>query len=70
MRTSTKDCVYGLKCRMQSAKRSSTSGKDSVLSDKPTLPDADALIFTKYLNWQYESELRIWSTLNESEGGL
>jgi hypothetical protein len=37
---------------------------------RPTLPDAEALIFTKYANWHYEEELRIWAALNESEGGL
>jgi len=37
---------------------------------RPTLPDAEALIFTKYANWQYEQELRIWAALNESDDGL
>lgn len=41
-----------------------------VLPAKPSLADANALIFTKYSNWQYEKELRIWAALNESEGGL
>ena len=31
------------------------------LPAKPSLPDAEALIFTKYVNWQYEQELRIWA---------
>jgi hypothetical protein len=34
------------------------------------LADAEALLFTKYENWQYEQELRIWAALNESDGGL
>lgn len=36
----------------------------------PVLSDAETLIFTKYANWQYEQELRIWVALNESDGGL
>jgi hypothetical protein len=40
------------------------------LPAKPSLPDAEALIFTKYVNWQYEQELRIWVALNTCENGL
>ena len=36
----------------------------------PVLADADALIFTKYANWQYEQEIRIWAALDEQEDGL
>jgi Protein of unknown function (DUF2971) len=40
------------------------------LPAKPSLPDAEALIFTKYVNWQYEQELRIWASLNDCDNGL
>ncbi len=40
------------------------------LPAKPSLPDAQALIFTKYVNWQYEQELRIWASLNTCCNGL
>jgi Protein of unknown function (DUF2971) len=40
------------------------------LPARPTLPDAEALIFTKYVNWQYEQELRIWASLNSCDNGL
>jgi Protein of unknown function (DUF2971) len=40
------------------------------LPAKPSLPDAEALIFTKYVNWQYEQELRIWASLNTCDHGL
>jgi len=36
----------------------------------PVLADADAVIFTKYANWQYEQEIRIWAALDEKEDGL
>jgi hypothetical protein len=36
----------------------------------PTLADANALVFTKYINWQYEQEIRVYAALNESEDGL
>ena len=31
----------------------------------PVLADADAVIFTKYANWQYEREIRVWAALDE-----
>lgn len=40
------------------------------LPAEPSLTDAEILIFTKYINWQYEQELRVWAALNESESGL
>jgi hypothetical protein len=40
------------------------------LPARPLLPDAEALIFTKYVNWQYEQELRIWASLNTCDNGL
>jgi hypothetical protein len=40
------------------------------LPSKPSLLDAEALLFTKYVNWQYEEELRIWVALNACENGL
>ena len=40
------------------------------LPTRPSLPDAEALIFTKYVNWQYEQELRIWASLNTCDNGL
>jgi hypothetical protein len=40
------------------------------LPARPSLPDAEALIFTKYVNWQYEQELRIWASLNTRDNGL
>jgi len=36
----------------------------------PTIADAEALIFTKYANWRYEQEVRVWAALNEKEDGL
>jgi hypothetical protein len=40
------------------------------LPSKPSLLDAEALLFTKYSNWSYEQELRVWVALNENENGL
>jgi hypothetical protein len=40
------------------------------LPSKPALADANALLFTKYENWKYEKEIRVWAALNQSEGGL
>lgn len=34
------------------------------------LADAEKLHSTKYINWKYEQEIRVWAALNESEGGL
>jgi hypothetical protein len=36
----------------------------------PTLADAEALLFTKYINWKYEQEIRVWTALNDSEQGF
>jgi hypothetical protein len=36
----------------------------------PGPADADALLFTKYANWQYEQEIRVWAVLNERDDGL
>jgi len=32
--------------------------------------DADVLLFTKYINWKYEEEIRVWAALNDSDQGL
>jgi hypothetical protein len=40
------------------------------LPPKPASADANALLFTKYENWKYEKEIRVWAALNESDGGL
>jgi hypothetical protein len=36
----------------------------------PTWADAEALLFTKYKNWEYEQEIRMWATLEDQESGL
>lgn len=36
----------------------------------PGPADSDALLFTKYANWAYEEEIRIWAALNEKEDDL
>jgi hypothetical protein len=36
----------------------------------PTLADADVLHSTKFINWKYEQEIRVWAELNDSEQGL
>ena len=36
----------------------------------PTVADADVLLFTKYINWKYEEEIRVWAALNDSDQGL
>src|ERR1035437_210224 len=37
---------------------------------KPTLAHAEALLFTKFSNWEYEREIRIWVGLTDEEDGL
>ena len=32
--------------------------------------DAEKLLFTKYVSWKYEQEIRVWAELNDSERGL
>jgi len=34
----------------------------------PDIDIAEAMVFTKYKHWQYESEVRIWATLKEKSG--
>jgi hypothetical protein len=39
----------------------------------PTSPgkaDSDRMLFTKYANWKYEKEIRMWAALNDKEGNL
>jgi hypothetical protein len=36
----------------------------------PTRADAEALLFTKYKNWEYEQEMRMWARLEDQEAGL
>ena len=35
-----------------------------------TLADAEAMLFTKYSNWKYEQEIRMWAQLKDPEDGL
>lgn len=35
-----------------------------------TLADADAMLFTKYSNWKYEQEMRMWAKLDNAENEL
>jgi hypothetical protein len=32
--------------------------------------DSEWMLFTKYLNWKYEQEVRMWAALNEKDGDL
>jgi hypothetical protein len=34
------------------------------------LSHAQTTIFTKYINWSYEKEIRVWAEIKEEEGGL
>ncbi|HXM22427.1 MAG TPA: DUF2971 domain-containing protein [Terriglobales bacterium] len=36
----------------------------------PVLGDAETLLFTKFINWKYEQEIRVWAALNSKEDGL
>jgi hypothetical protein len=38
--------------------------------DPPTMADAEAMLFTKFSNWQYEQEIRVWAQLNDEEDGM
>jgi hypothetical protein len=33
----------------------------------PTMADSDRMLWTKFNNWAYEEEIRIWATLDEHE---
>lgn len=35
-----------------------------------TVEHTEAMLFTKFSNWSYEQEIRIWTDLSESEDGL
>jgi hypothetical protein len=34
------------------------------------LSHAQTTIFTKYINWSYEKEIRVWAEMKQEEGGL
>lgn len=36
----------------------------------PTLVDAERMLFTKYHNWRYEKEIRVWVRLEDQEDGM
>jgi len=36
----------------------------------PCLNDAEVVLFTKFNNWAYEQEIRVWAALNEKENGI
>lgn len=36
----------------------------------PSSVDAEALLFTKFSNWAYEQEIRVWAPLNDQVDGL
>jgi hypothetical protein len=38
--------------------------------ESPTLEHSDAILFTKFCNWEYEQEVRIWVDLTDEEDGL
>lgn len=40
------------------------------LPEPPTFADAQAMIFTKFKDWAYEEEIRVWVQLNDEEDGL
>jgi hypothetical protein len=37
---------------------------------RPSLVNAKELLFTKYRNWAYEQEIRMWAELKDEEDGL
>ncbi len=53
------------KCR-----RVEYTSKRLALPARPELVDARALLFTKYMNWAYEREIRVCASLNTEENGL
>jgi hypothetical protein len=36
----------------------------------PTKEDSERILFTKYINWEYEQEVRMWARLNEKDNNL
>ncbi len=36
----------------------------------PGLDDAEVMLFTKFSNWAYEQEIRVWAALNDRENGI
>ena len=36
---------------------------------RPALADANALLFTKFISWDYEQEIRVWAELRQRENG-
>jgi hypothetical protein len=38
--------------------------------ESPTMADSDRMLWTKFDNWAYEQEIRIWAGLDEHEGGI
>lgn len=38
--------------------------------ESPTTADTDSMLWTKFTNWAYEEEIRIWAALNEHEDGV
>ena len=37
---------------------------------QPTVAEAETMLFTKYINWKYEQEVRVWVALNDRENNL
>jgi hypothetical protein len=38
--------------------------------ERLTLAISEKTLFTKYINWKYEQEIRMWAALNEKEEGI
>ena len=38
--------------------------------ESPTMADSDRMLWTKFDNWAYEEEIRVWAALDEHEGGI
>jgi hypothetical protein len=38
--------------------------------DSPGAEDMNLMLWTKFINWAYEEEIRIWATLQEHEDGI
>lgn len=34
------------------------------------MADSDRMLWTKFDNWAYEEEIRVWAALDEHEGGI
>lgn len=62
-------CI-GFEIRDEVAKKVAYVSERLPFPESPEMKDSEAMLFTKYANWAYEEEIRVFAELNDQENRL